>query len=212
LYLLGDRQPSGPAVLADYASTTLGRLAERTIGSASVGPLAATPDGVWAPVQNPPYKATAIVLFRGTHLEHAAAVRAATPVTAPYVVDGQLWLVDGWGQQRTLCADPSTGVTLASGPPVGIHLGTMVGDSKGIFLLDRHGTDASCSRSRPALAAPSVPKAGPFSRDPERAHSVSPLIAEEACSAVDRGATGRPKARKEVPICAVSPPAKVVIM
>jgi hypothetical protein len=197
LYLLGDRQPSGPAVLADYASTTLGRLAERTIGSASVGPLAATPDGVWAPVQNPPYKATAIVLFRGT---------------APYVVDGQLWLVDGWGQQRTLCADPSTGVTLASGPPVGIHLGTMVGDSKGIFLLDRHGTDASCSRSRPALAAPSVPKAGPFSRDPERAHSVSPLIAEEACSAVDRGATGRPKARKEVPICAVSPPAKVVIM
>ncbi|MGA3220996.1 MAG: hypothetical protein ABSE77_18285 [Acidimicrobiales bacterium] len=83
-------------------------------------------------------------------LDYYPYALAASPVTAPYVGDGQLWLIDGWAEHPTICADPGTGTTRASGPPVGIFLSAMISDSRGTYLLYNHDMADELLQIRPS--------------------------------------------------------------
>jgi hypothetical protein len=139
LYVLGDRQPSGPAVVAEYDPTTGARLAEATIGSASIGPIAPANDGVWVPDQapGPSQSKTTIKFYKSPSLSLGISIPADSFGTGPYLAVSILWLIDGKGSAKTECVNPAKGSIRASGPPAAIGFAGMMFSAAGKTYLLR---------------------------------------------------------------------------
>ena len=138
LYVLGDRQPSGPAVVAEYDPATGARLAEATIGSASVGPIAPANDGVWVPASKlRPSQETTIKFYKSPSLALAISMPADSFGTVPYLAGSILWLIDGEGSAKTECVNPVNGSIRASGPPAAIGSSGMMFSAAGKTYLMR---------------------------------------------------------------------------
>lgn len=137
LYVLGDRQPSGPAVLSSFASATGALLGERTIGPASTGPIAPTKNGVWVPVEmlSAVRSTTTMNLYRGSGLSLSARIVDQSFGVLPYVANDTLWLVDSKMESRTKCADVETGGVRATGPAQSLSSGAMLSVGRRAFLL-----------------------------------------------------------------------------
>jgi hypothetical protein len=156
IYVLGDRQPSGPAVLAAYSTSTGHQLAERMIGAASVGPIAVTAEGVWVPDQEPKTGRTTIKFYKGATLTLRAQLPKRPFDTGPYYADGALWLIDGAGRADTVCANPVTGGERKSGPPVGVGLaGEMLTSPTATYLLHHTARGDELLKIRPISACSS---------------------------------------------------------
>lgn len=156
IYVLGDRQPSGPAMLAAYSTSTGHQLGERVIGPASVGPIAVTPEGAWIPDQDPKTGRTTIKFYKGAALTLRAQLPNRPFDTVPYYADSALWLIDGAGRAETVCANPVTGAERKSGPSVGVGLaGEMLTSRTATYLLHQTARGDELLKIRPISACSS---------------------------------------------------------
>jgi hypothetical protein len=144
IYVLGDTRNSAHTVLADYSSNSGHLLGTRTVANYSTGPLAVVRGGVWVPVQSTKTQSTTIRLFKGQDFTSASSTGKFTFDTEAYVEGGILWMVDAGGRGPTVCADPTSGATRASGIPLGVGYGVVASYENGDTYLTRtEGTNES---------------------------------------------------------------------